>query len=124
KKLYQIGHVNHFEPFAEREFFESAFRGNAAGPRPEFLKQIQQHIVAREALRLPGEPYNPERLADLLKSDSPTVRRTALWMVQEFKLLTGTPQEQIHQLTNHWMGLSFPQLSASKVPSERKRLLD
>ncbi|MBK8197310.1 MAG: hypothetical protein IPK75_02980 [Acidobacteria bacterium] len=124
KRLYQIGHVNHFEPFAERDFFESAFRGRTQHPRPEFLDQIKAHIIARENLRLPGEPYNPERLADLLNSDSPAVRRTALWMVEEFKLLTGTPPEQIRQLRQHWFNLSFPQLSGSQVPSERKRLLE
>ncbi|MBY9066515.1 hypothetical protein K1X12_06370 [Hyphomonas sp. WL0036] len=124
KKLYQIGHVNHFEPFAEREFFESAFIGAGDKPRPEFLKQIQTHIAAREVLRLPGEPYNPERLADLLNSDSPAVRRTALWMVEEYKLLTGTPVEQIRQLRQQWLNLSFPQLSGSRVPSLRKRLLE
>ncbi len=124
KKLYQIGHVNHFEPFAEREFFESAFRGKAEEPRPEFREQIQQHILARENLRLPGEPYNPERLADLLNSDSYEVRRTAMWMVQEYRLLTGTPPEQIKQLTQQWLNVSFPQLSGSRVPSDRKRLLE
>lgn len=124
KKLYQIGHVNHFEPFAEREFFESAFRGKATEPRPEFMEQIKSHVTARESLRLPGEPYNPERLADLLNSDSPSVRRAALWMVEEFKLLTGTPQEQVRQLRQHWLNLSFPQMSGSRVPSERKRLLE
>lgn len=126
KKLYQIGHVNHFEPFAEREFFESAFvgAGKKAVPKQEFLEQIDKHITARENLRLPREPYNPERLADLLNSDSYAVRRTALWMVHEYKLLTGPLPEQLKQLVNHWNGLSFPQLSASKVPSERKRLLD
>ena len=124
KKLYQIGHVNHFEPFAEREFFESAFRRGGALPESEFKAKLDQHILARENLRLPREPYNPERLADLLNSDSPSVRRTALWMVQEYKLLTGTPPEQIKQLTGHWSNLSFPQLSASRAQSERKRLLD
>lgn len=124
KKLYQIGHVNHFEPFAEREFFESAFRGNATEPRPEFMDQIRAHITARENLRLPGEPYNPERLADLLNADSPGVRRAALWMVEEFTLLTGTPQEQVRQLRQHWLNLSFPQMSGSRVPSQRKRLLE
>lgn len=124
KKLYQIGHVNHFEPFAEREFFESAFRRGGALPETEFKAKLDQHMLARENLRLPREPYNPERLADLLNSDSLAVRRTAIWMVQEYKLLTGTPPEQIRQLTGHWLNLSFPQLSASRVPSERKRLLD
>ena len=126
KKLYQIGHVNHFEPFAEREFFEGAFvgKGKTAVPKQEFLDQIDLHITARENLRLPREPYNPERLADLLNSDSYAVRRTALWMVHEYKLLTGTLPEQVRQLANQWNGLSFPQLSASKLSSERKRLLD
>lgn len=124
KKLYQIGHVNHFEPFAEREFFESAFRGKATEPRLEFKEQIQNHILARENLRLPGEPYNPERLADLLNSESYDVRRTALWMVHEYRLLTGTPPEQIQQLTQQWSNVSFPQLSGSRVPSDRKRLLE
>lgn len=124
KKLYQIGHVNHFEPFAEKEFFESAFRGNAAAPRQEFIDKISAHITARENLRLPGEPYNPERLADLLNSDSPGVRRAALWMVEEYKLLTGTPQEQIRQLRQQWLNLSFPQMSGSRVTSQRKRLIE
>lgn len=124
KKLYQIGHVNHFEPFAEKEFFESAFRGNASEPRTEFLDQVQKHIDARELLRLPGEPYNPERLADLLKSDSPNVRRTALWMVNKFQILTGTPQEQIRQIVAHWNNLSFPQLSGAQGATGRKRLLN
>lgn len=123
KKLYQIGHVNHFEPFAERDFFESAFRGNAAEPRKEFLDTVQKHIDARELLRLPGEPYNPERLADLLKSDSPNIRRTALWMVNKYQILTGTPQEQVRQIIGHWLNLSFPQLSGSQRPADRKRLL-
>lgn len=126
KKLYQIGHVNHFEPFAEREFFETAFtgRGKKGVPKQEFLDQIEKHVAARENLRLPREPYNPERLADLLQSDSYEVRRTALWMVHEYKLLTGTLAEQVQQLVNHWNGLSFPQLSGSRDPVERKRLLD
>jgi hypothetical protein len=126
KKLYKIGHVNHFEPFAEREFFQTAFLGNGkkATPKQEFLEEIEKHITARENLRLPREPYNPARLADLLNSDSYEVRRTALWMVHEYKLLTGSLPEQIRQLVNHWNGLSFPQLSASNVPKERKRLLD
>lgn len=124
KKLYQIGHVNHFEPFAEREFFESAFRNNATEPRPEFRDRIRDHILARENLRLPGEPYNPERLADLLNSDSEAVRRTALWMVQEYRLLTGTPQEQIRQLSQQWLNVSFPQLSGSRSIKDRKRLLE
>lgn len=124
KRLYQIGHVNHFEPFAERDFFESAFRGNAKEPRAEFVEKVEKHISAREQLRLPSEPYNPERLADLLKSDSPNVRRAALWMVQKFQLLTGTPQEQISQLVGQWNNISFPQLSGSNVPRDRKRLLN
>lgn len=124
KKLYQIGHVNHFEPFAERDFFESAFRGSATEPRKEFLDTVQKHIDARELLRLPGEPYNPERLADLLQSDSPNVRRTALWMVNKFQILTGTPQEQIRQLVSHWLNLTFPQLSGSQRAADRKRLLN
>lgn len=123
KKLYQIGHVNHFEPFAEKEFFETAFRGNAGAPRTEFLEQVQKHIDARELLRLPGEPYNPERLADLLKSDSLNVRRAALWMVNTYQILTGTPQEQLRQLASNWLNLSFPQLSGSQRPVDRKRLL-
>lgn len=124
KHLYQIGHVNHFEPFAELEFFESAFRGKAGEPRPEFLEKVQKHIDAREKLRLPGEPYNPERLADLMKSDSPNVRRTALWMVNKYQILTGTPQEQIRQIVGHWNNLSFPQLSGSQGVTGRKRLLN
>ncbi|MEQ9504685.1 MAG: hypothetical protein RLO80_00340 [Hyphomonas sp.] len=124
KKLYKIGHVNHFEPFAEREFFEGAFRGNLKEPRAEFVEKVQKHIDAREALRLPGEPYNPERLADLLKSGSPNVQRAALWMVHKYQLLTGSPQEQIRQLRQYWLNLSFPQMSASRVQAERKRLLE
>ncbi|MFN3609619.1 MAG: hypothetical protein ACK4Y9_11190 [Hyphomonas sp.] len=123
KRLYQIGHVNHFEPFAEREFFEGAFRGNVKEPRAEFVEKVQKHIDARELLRLPSEPYNPERLADLLKSDSPNVQRAALWMVHKYQILTGPPQEQIRQLVDHWLNISFPQISGSARPADRKRLL-
>ena len=124
KKLYQIGHVNHFEPFAEREFFEGAFRKGSQAPRTEFVEQIQKHVDAREILRLPGEPYNPDRLADLLKSDSYSVRRTAMWMVEKFQLLTGTPAEKLQQLVQQWSNLSFPQLSGSRHAADRKRLLN
>jgi hypothetical protein len=124
RKLYNLGQVNHFDPFAEREFFESAFLPKASKPKPQFEKQVRDHITARENLRLTGEPYNPQRLADLLNSENESIQRTALWMVTEFRLLTGTPGEQIRQLRQQWFNLSFPQLSGSRNPAERKRLLD
>lgn len=124
RKLYNLGQVNHFDPFAEREFFESAFLPKASKPKPQFEKQVRDHITARENLRLTGEPYNPQRLADLLNSENESIQRTALWMVTEFRLLTGTPGEQIRQLRQQWFNLSLPQLSGSRNPAERKRLLD
>ena len=124
KHLFEIGHVNHFDPFSEQDFFENAFASGAQAPKPDFAEKIRKHINARRDLKLPGEPYNPERLADLLKSENQDIQRTALWMVKEYQILTGTPKEKLKQLRSQWLNISFPQLSAAGTPDSRKRLLD
>lgn len=124
KRLYDVGQVNHFDPFTEREFFETAFLPGSKEPKAEFEKKVRDHVAAREALRLPGEPYDPQRLSDLLNANNPSVRKAALWMVDEFKMLTGPPQQQIGQLVSHWLNLSFPQLSGSQRQVDRRRLLN
>tara|TARA_R110002051_G_scaffold34046_1_gene75765 strand:+ start:5638 stop:7977 length:2340 start_codon:yes stop_codon:yes gene_type:complete len=102
RHLFEIGHVNHFDPFAERDFFESAFENKSATPKPKFVEKVQIHVDAREALKLPGEPYSPERLADLLKSENPKIRKTAKWMVSEYSILTGDASEQLSMLAQQW----------------------
>jgi len=124
RHLFAIGHVNHFDPFAERDFFESAITPGQTKPKPEFIKKIRKHVTAREGLKLPGEPYSPERLGDLLQSENQRVRDTALWMVQEYNILTGTPAEKLDQIRLQWLNLSFPQLSGSGLSAHRRRLLD
>jgi hypothetical protein len=124
RHLFNIGHVNHFDPFAERDFFENATISGNKTPKPEFIKKIEKHVSAREGLKLPGEPYSPERLADLLQSENERVRDTALWMVQKYNILTGTPSEKLNQIRLQWFNLSFPQMSGSGIPAHRRRLLE
>lgn len=128
KKLYQIGHVNHFEPFAERDFFESAFSPGSNNPKPEFEKKIREHVAAREALRQSPEPYSPDRLADLIRSENKTVGAAARWMVREFKVLVGTPTEKLAQLHHQWSTLvaarSFVQLAADNSTTARREFLN
>lgn len=124
RHLFEIGHVNHFDPFTEQDFFENAFDTKATEPKSSFVEKIKKHVSARKELKLPGEPYNPERLADLLNSQNPKVRKAALWMVHEYQILTGSPQEKLAQLNLQWSNISFPQLSRSASPGDRKRLLE
>lgn len=128
KKLYQIGHVNHFEPFAEKEFFESAFAAGSKSPKPEFEKKIREHVAAREALRQSPEPYSPDRLADLIRSENKAVGLAARWMVREFKVLVGTPTEKLAQLHHQWSTLvgarSFVQLAADNSTTARREFLN
>lgn len=124
RRLFDIGQVNHFDPFMEKDFFQQAFLTGSNRPKPEFERKVRAHVQARELLRQPSEPYSPERLADLIRSDNKAVQRTALWMVREFNLLAGAPREKIRQLTDQWNNISFPQLSANNAIQARTRLIN
>ena len=124
RKLYDLGQVNHFDPFAEREFFENAFLPGAAEPKPQFVGQVRKHVKARQDLYQSGEPYSPERLADLIKSDNPAIQQSALWMVREFGVLAGTPREKLEQLRDQWLNISFPQLAAANTVATRNQLIE
>lgn len=124
RKLYDLGQVNHFDPFAERDFFENAFLPGASEPKPQFDRQVRKHVKARKGLYQSGEPYSPERLADLIKSDNPAIRQSALWMVREFGVLAGTPREKLEQLRDQWLNISFPQLATANTVATRNQLIE
>ncbi|MDP3459057.1 MAG: hypothetical protein Q8S09_07265, partial [Hyphomonas sp.] len=128
KKLYQIGHVNHFEPFAERDFFEQAVGRGSNHPRAEFQKTIREHVDAREiAVGVPNDPYDVQRLAELLKSDDESTKIAANWMQDEFGVLLGTPTEKLEQLWKQWKKLvgpkSWPQIALNKSKEARRFIL-
>jgi hypothetical protein len=124
RKLYDLGQVNHFDPFAEREFFENAFLPNASLPKPQFQKLVRTHVSARKSLHQSGEPYSPERLAELIRSENLAIRQSALWMVQEFGVLAGSPREKLQQLHAQWLNISFPQLAATDTAQSRNKLIE
>lgn len=124
KRLYDVGQVNHFDPFTERDFFETAFLPGADEPKQDFQKKIDDHVRARETLRMPGEPYDPQRLADLIQSDNSAVRQTALWLVHKYKVLAGNPREKLQQLSQQWNNVSFPQLASQNTQPARTRLIN
>lgn len=128
KKLYDIGHVNHFEPFAEREFFKQAVGRGSNQLRAEFQKTIRDHVSAREAaLGVPNDPYDVQRLAELLKSADESTKIAANWMQDEFGVLLGTPTEKLEQLWKQWQKLvgpkSWPQIALNKSKEARRFIL-
>lgn len=124
RKLYDLGQVNHFDPFAEREFFENAFLPDAKLPKPQFQKLVREHVRARKNLYQTGEPYSPERLAELIRSENLAIRQSALWMVREFGVLAGSPREKLQQLHGQWLNISFPQLAATNTLVSRNKLIE
>ncbi|MDX1291379.1 MAG: hypothetical protein R3265_01105 [Hyphomonas sp.] len=116
RRLYEEGHVNAFDPFTEEDFFERGMKigpNNTFVPKKSFAERVKGHAENREALGLFPAPYSARRLGELIRSDNPEVRAGAKWMIEEFGVLAGSPQEKLEQLQGIWQRLNIVQLSAS-----------
>lgn len=115
RKLYEEGHVNAFDPFTEEDFFGRGMKsgpGKSHTPKKSFVEKVRAHSKNRETLGLLPSPYSSRRLGELIRSDNPEVKAGALWMLEEFEVLAGSPQEKLEQLNAIWQTLNIVQLSA------------
>lgn len=118
-RLYDAGHINSFDPFTEQEFFERGMKpANKAGeflPKRKFVKRVQEHISNSRDLNLQPQPYSARRLSELIRSENEEVSAGARWMIREFGVLAGSPQERLAQLNQQWGNLKLPQLASQRT---------
>lgn len=106
QRLYDAGQLDYFDPFTEIAFFETGMHsGGKSGPKPKknFSDRVDRHVAARQALGRAPLPYNSHRLAELTKSPRADVSAGAAWLIENYGVLTGAPQQQLHQLRNRWI---------------------
>ncbi len=126
KALYNEGHVNAFDPFTEEDFFERGMKAGTSAnqyvPKRKFINTVKDHMKKREDLGLLRSPYSARRLGELIQSENPEVRAGAEWMISEFGVLAGTPQEKLRQLAQQWGGLQLPKLAAQRTDESREAI--
>ncbi|WP_084396219.1 hypothetical protein [Henriciella aquimarina] len=103
KRYYKAGQLDVFDPFTETAFFERGMwfsrKAGRLVPKKRFKARVEEHVQARLDRDWDGNPYNPDRLAELSHSDNPDVRAGAAWMIWKYKVLVGSPTEQLRQLS-------------------------
>lgn len=103
-RLYDAGQVDAFDPFTEEHFFRRGMKKGKDGhlPRKKFEERIEKHLELRRDLGLPKNPYNPFRLGELLRHPDKEISDGALWMLEHFNILAGTPLDRLMQLSQQW----------------------
>lgn len=110
RKLFSTGELNAFDPFTEEEFFERGmhkpFGAETLQPKPSFKRAIEEHVEARKRLNLEPLPYSRERLGELIKrTRKDDLSLGAEWMIKQYNVLAGEPNEQLRQLAERWRTL-------------------
>ncbi|GGB57049.1 hypothetical protein [Henriciella pelagia] len=120
--LYKGGQVDSFEPFEEANFFE---RGMIKDPQTkkrrakrQFEERIDRHVEARKALGMAETPYSPRRLSELIHSTNPDVKAGALWMIEKYDVLAGSPAEQLSRLSRRFNAPRFAVAATSSEPDD------
>ena len=101
RRLYAIGHLNAFDPFTEREFFEEGMRTDGNGgyePRDTFVRKVKEHFDLSRLHHPQALPYSQQRLSELVHSPNEELQAGARWMVERFNVLAGEPDEQLNQI--------------------------
>lgn len=127
QRLYNVGHLNAFDPFTERAFFTEGMRRISKDefePSDEFKERVRAHADAREALHAQRLPYSHRRLSDLICSPEKEIRAGAAWMVEEYGVLAGTPRVQLGLLQRKLSVYSLPKLAAKPTIANRQIVHD
>lgn len=109
KRLYKEGQLKAFDPFLEREMFETGMtlqKGRYV-PTHEFESLVEEHCNSCERRGEAKVPYSPIRLTELVSSPYPELRAGAEWMRVTYDLYVGTALEQLEQLGDYCGGQEF-----------------
>lgn len=160
EKLYKAGEVNAFDPFKERDFFESGVMevsketftslknatqeigGRKISRRTfisdfdsgktkyfeikePFAKLLGEHLTMRRKHSTASCPYNQARLSKLQHSEYDDLRAGAKWMIANFHVLVGSPEDKIQQLRDRWRQfLANSERNEAQTPFAEARLSD
>lgn len=127
RRLYAIGHLNAFDPFTEREFFEEGMRSDGNGgfePRATFVRKVKEHYDRSRSHHPQALPYSQQRLSELVHSPNRELQAGAKWMVERFRVLAGEPDEQLNQIQEQISVAQLEQMAGNANPGDRGRLID
>ncbi|MEE2878685.1 MAG: hypothetical protein VX593_06745 [Pseudomonadota bacterium] len=110
-RYYDSGQFDSFDPFTEKIFFENGMikdvRSGKRRPKKKFEERVNAHVVRRRKLGFSPTPYDARRLSELMNSPVADVREGANWMIAKYKVLAGTPAEQLRQLVDQFNSDKF-----------------
>ncbi len=105
-KFYDSGHLDAFDPFAEKRFFEKGVsfdkHARSGHLKSHFKQRVKDHAKSREILGLPRLPYSKRRISELKNTGGREVKFAINWMIEEFGILAGTALEQMRLIPMKW----------------------
>lgn len=125
RKLYDSGQLDVLDPITEEDFFETGMvkvgkaqfdAWNALPPaekkknpvvelghdlhftaKQSFLDRVENHVALQRSTGA-DRPYDNERLDQLVDDDRLDLRAGAMWMVEKYGLLAGSPRHRLRTI--------------------------